>query len=92
MEPIAWLIPKCPNFYFLPSLWYDQIFTRRGTVDEKMSLAYWESVGFPSIPLTPCEEEKATLWVVNNAYAAIDAESANAARFLGKSVVPVCPA
>lgn len=88
-NPIAWLVKDCPNFYFLPSMYYDQMFLDRGDVGKKMSLAYWESVGFVSLPLYRCEDERATHWIVNNNYALFDTESADAARALNKEVVPV---
>jgi len=89
MIAIAWLIKKCPNFYFLPSQHYDKIFTNRGSSTEKMSLEYWESIGFTSIPLFQCDESDATYWIVNGDYGVFDKESAEAARHLNKSVVPV---
>lgn len=89
MTVIAWLIKKCPNFYFLPSLYCDQIFTKRGVISEKMSLAYWESVGFTPLPLYECAESEATHWVVNGEYGLFDKESAESARYLKKLVVSV---
>lgn len=85
----GWIIHKCPDFYFMPSLRYDQIFTQYGSVDEKMSCAYWVSVGFEAIPLYECINEEAEYWIVNDNYGVFDLESAKASIFLGKSVIPV---
>lgn len=106
----AWLIRNCPNFYFMPSLRYDRIFTTWGQIDDKMSPAYWQTRGFKVEPLIECSEDDATHWLVDGMmidskfeqgrlvewniqkgvrYGVFDKESADAARKIGKEVMPL---
>lgn len=64
----AWLIPYCPNFFFLPSLCYHQIFKEwdNGSWD---CPAYFSSVGLPLIPCYEVEhEEDANCWTCRGRY------------------------
>lgn len=88
-ETVAWLIENCPNFHFLPSMYYDRIFTTWGTVQDKMSPAYWTSLGTAAKELIHCSDEHALYWIVNGTYGVYSREDADAARSLGKKVVPV---
>ncbi len=47
--PDAWIIPHCPDFYFMPSLFYHKVFKEwdNGTWD---CPAYWNNRGIPLIP------------------------------------------
>lgn len=62
-KPAAWIVPLCPNFYFLPSLCYDKVF---GEWDDETwdCPAYWASVGLPVIPCYETDnEEEAECWI-----------------------------
>ena len=61
----AWLVRNCPDFYFMPSLHYDRIFTAWGQIDDKMSPAYWQTRGFKVESLVECDEQEATHWLVD---------------------------
>ena len=98
----AWLVRNCPNFYFMPSLRYDRIFTTWGQIDDKMSPAYWQTRGFKVEPLVACDEEEATHFLVHRADGRYDdfyenchdgftAEAVRCSRELGKVVTPVKP-
>ena len=63
----AWLVRNCPNFYSMPSMHYDRIFTTWGSLESKMCPAYWQSRGFKVEPLVECAEEVATHWIVDGA-------------------------
>lgn len=88
-NPRAWLIEKCPNFYFMPPQFYDAVFTRWEDDGRKCFPEYWKSVGFQPLEMIDCQEHEATHWLVNNQYAVFDSESACAAKFLGKTVDPI---
>lgn len=85
---IAWLIEDCPDFYYMPSTAYDQIFLTWDTGDWKCP-AYWTKRGFIAIPLVECEDLEATHWIVNNSYGIFFRESRDACISLGKPVVSV---
>ena len=96
----AWLVRNCPNFYFMPSLRYDRVFTSWGALDNKMCPAYWRSRGFKVEPLVSCESQDATHFLVYHADGRYDdfyentrdgfvEESIRCSRQLGKTVTPV---
>lgn len=98
----AWLIRNCPNFYFMPSLRYDRVFAKWGTIEDKMSPAYWQTRGFKVEPLVACDEEEATHFLVHHADGRYDdfyenfrngftAEAVRCSRELDKVVTPVKP-
>ena len=62
-EPFAWIVPYCPDFYFLPSLCYHKVFGEwdDGTWD---CPAYWASMGLPIIPCYETDNEsEAECWI-----------------------------
>lgn len=62
----AWLIPHCPNFYFMPSLCYHQVF-KEWDDDTWNCPAYWSSIGIPIIPCYLESDEKLSqLWISKN--------------------------
>lgn len=91
----AWIVAGCPDCHFMPTTCYDRIFTQwedkviGHNIAQKMSPEYWKSKGFEVIELVECDEADATHWIVNGKYGVFWEESANAARRLGKTVVPV---
>jgi len=67
-EPFAWVVPSCPDFYFLPSLLYNKIFKEwdNGGWD---CPAYWASKKLPVIPCySTDEEELAQCWISQDKY------------------------
>lgn len=87
-EVIAWLVVNCPEFYFFPSARYDQGFT--SWFGSKFNCpAYWNICGETIIELGTCDEAEATHWVINGLKVANNRETANAARELGRTVIPV---
>ena len=68
MSPDAWIVPHCPDFYFMPSLFYHKVFKDwdNGTWD---CPAYWSDKG---VPLIPCYEtndkEKAKCYIGQDKY------------------------
>lgn len=87
-NPVAWIVYDCPDFYFMPTMYFDQIFLHWDNNSWK-SPKYWDDLGFDTDPLFKCEEEVANYWIVNNDYGVFDKESADSARSLGKLVQPV---
>lgn len=67
-KPFAWIVPLCPNFYFLPSMCYNKVFREwdDGTWD---CPAYWASIGLPIIPCYETDnEDEAECWVSMDKY------------------------
>lgn len=86
----AWLIKNCPNFYFMPSLRYDQAFVEWKDDGRKMSPEYWQSMGVEPTALIDCDEANATHWLVDGVRVVFDGESADAVRAQGSHLTPLC--
>jgi len=54
-QTVAYLVKNCPDFYFLPTCTYDQVFKEYGEEKDKKSPAYWKSRGFEIHELEVCE-------------------------------------
>jgi hypothetical protein len=67
-QPFAWLVPYCPDFYFMPSLRYHQLFKEwdDGTWN---CPAYWTSIGLPVIPCFIADgDQDAQCWISLDRY------------------------
>ena len=89
----AWLVESCPDFWFMPVIFSDKLFFEMGEISDKNSLASLISRGATVNEMVPCEDNEASEanWYAIDAYygyPATDSESIDAARSLGKSVVP----
>lgn len=87
-DAVAWLVKECPNFFFMPSFWHDQIFTQYHDDGSKRFPEYWKTRGFEVFELVSCNELEASHWLINNCYGVFSIEAAQAARELGKTVSP----
>lgn len=84
----AWLVKGCPNFHCLPSDRYDRILFVWDD-HSKDCASFWKEKGFEVVPLVSTNERDAEYWLCNESYGIFTGEGADAARFLGKSVMPV---
>jgi hypothetical protein len=63
MDEFAWLVPHCPNFYFMPSLFYHQLFKVWDDGSRNFP-AYWMGRGVPPIACYKTEDEvEAQCWI-----------------------------
>ncbi len=67
-KPFAWLVPHCPDFYFMPSIFYHKVFAEWD--DETWDCpAYWASRGIPVIPCYKTEDvNEAECWICKDKY------------------------
>jgi hypothetical protein len=67
-KPFAWIVPFCPDFYFMPVLRYHKIF-REWDTESWDCPAYWSSKGFPVVPCYTTEDENAAeCWISQDKY------------------------
>lgn len=64
----AWIIPYCPDFYFLPTLHFHQIFKEWDNGSWNCP-AYWLSIGIAPIPCFVTDsEQEADCWMSEDKY------------------------
>lgn len=91
-KPVAWLIKNCPNFYFMPSMFYDRVFLKYEYGDgRKMSPAYLETRGYKAIPLYECEFDDAQYWISSTKNVIYIKRDAKSLVELGHKLTPVAP-
>lgn len=67
-EPFAWIVPICPDFYFMPTMMYHKIFKEWDNNGWDCP-AYWAIRNYPIIPCYATEDEKsAECWISHNKY------------------------
>jgi hypothetical protein len=85
---LLYLVKDCPDFYFLPTFRFDQVFTWENGQSFWQCAKYWQEKGFQVHQLEEVSDEDCEFWYIqgNIAYTI---ESANAARERGRQVIPL---
>lgn len=62
-----WLVKNCPDFYFMPSMRFDQVFFNwepKDTLNFWKCASYWKNKNFEVYELEECDESKVEYWVL----------------------------